>query len=66
MGCALDEVRDAQGYVTGLKVSLTGRCSRLEGLRINPLCSDHLELATKELWGAAAFFGGATSLKSPV
>ncbi len=46
MGCVLDKVRDVKEYVAGLDVSLTGRCSLLEGLRINSQFSDHLELAS--------------------
>ncbi len=56
MDCALDEVRDVKEYVTGLEVSPTGRCSLLDGLRINPQSSDYLQLATKEIWKAAACF----------
>ncbi len=56
MGCVLDEVRDVKEYVTGLEVSPTGRCSFLVGLRINSQCSDYLQLATKEIWKAAAGF----------
>ncbi len=52
MGCALVEVRDLMEHVTGLEVSLTGRCSLLEGLRSNSQPSDHLEHASKELWRA--------------
>ncbi len=58
MGCALGEVRDVEEYVAGLEVSPTGRCSLLGGLRINSQSSDHLELAAKELWRAAACFRG--------
>ncbi len=50
MGCALGEVRDVKEYVTGLEVSPACRCSLLEGLRINFQSSDHLDLASKELW----------------
>ncbi len=32
----LGEVRDAKSYVTGLKVSLTGKCSSLEGCELIP------------------------------
>ncbi len=46
MGCVLGEVRDVKEYVAGLDVSPAGRCSLLEGLRINHQSSDHLELAT--------------------
>ncbi len=35
MGCVLGEVRDFKKKVAGLEVSQTGRCSLLEGLRIN-------------------------------
>ncbi len=58
MGCALGEVRDLKQYVTGLEVSPKRRCSNLEGLKINSQSSDHLELATKELWRTAACFRG--------
>ncbi len=58
MGCALGEVRDVKKYVTGLEVSPTGRCSLLERLRINSQSSDHLELATKELWRISGCFRG--------
>ncbi len=58
MGCALGEVLDVKEYVTGLEVFPTGRCSLLEGLRINTQSSDHLELASKELWRASDCFGG--------
>ncbi len=50
------EVQGVKAYVTGLEVSPTGRCSLLEGLRIYSQSSDHFELATKELWRAAACF----------
>ncbi len=63
MGCALDEVRDDKAYV-GLEVSPMVRCSLLEGLRINSQSSDHLELASKELWRASICFRGAMSLAS--
>ncbi len=49
MGCVLDEVRDVKDYEAGLEVSPMGRCSLLEGLRINSQSSDCLELASKEL-----------------
>ncbi len=64
MGCALGEVRDVKEYVTGLEVSPTGRCSLLEGLRINSQSSDHLELTSKELWRAHDSFRGSMSLTS--
>ncbi len=64
MGCVVGEVRDVKECVTGLEVSPTGRCSLLEGLRINSQSSDHLELASKELWGASDCFRGALSLTS--
>ncbi len=64
MGCALGEVRDVKEHVLGLEVSLAGRCSLLEGLRINSQSSDHMELATKELWRESACFRRAKSLKS--
>ncbi len=41
-----------------------GGGSLLERLRINSQSSDHLELATKELWRVAACFQGAMSLTS--
>ncbi len=59
MGWALDKVRDGKAYVTGLEVFSTGRCSLLEGLRINSQSSDHLELAAKKPWSAGARFQGA-------
>ncbi len=59
MGCALGEVRDVKEYVTGLEVSPSGRCSPLEGLRMNSQSSDPLELASKDLWRASdCFLGG--------
>ncbi len=58
MGCALGEVRDVKEYITGLEVSPMGRCSLLEGLRINSQSSDNLELARKELWRASDCFRG--------
>ncbi len=58
MGCALGEVRDVKEYITGLEVSHTGRCSLLEGLKINSQSSDHLELVAKELWRAPDCFRG--------
>ncbi len=64
MGCVVDEVRDVKEYVTGLEVSPTGRYSLLEGLMINSQSSDHLELASKELWTASDCFRGALSLTS--
>ncbi len=64
MGCALGEVRDIKEYVAGLEVSPMGRCSLLEGLRINSQSSDNLELATRELWRASTCFRGAMSLTS--
>ncbi len=64
MGFALGEVRDVNEYVTGLEVSPTGRCSLLEGLRINSHSSDYLELASKELWRASDCFRGTMSLIS--
>ncbi len=54
MDCALGEVRDGKEYVAGLEVPPTGRCSLLEGFRINFPSSDHLELETNELWRAYA------------
>ncbi len=60
----LGEVRDVKEYATGLEVSPMRRCSLLEGLRINSQSSDHLELASKELWRASDCFRGAMSLKS--
>ncbi len=62
MGCALGEVRDVKEYVTGLEVSPTGRCSLLEGLKINSQSSGHLEQASKELWRASDFFRGSMRL----
>ncbi len=64
MGCALGEVRDVKQYVTGLEVSPKRRCSNLEGLKINSQSSDHLELASQELWRASDCFRGAMSLTS--
>ncbi len=64
MGCELDEVRDVKEHATGLEVSPMGRCSLLEGLRINSQSSDHLELASEELWRASDCFRGAMSLTS--
>ncbi len=64
MGCALGEARDVKEYVTGLEVSPTGRCSLLEGLMTNSQSSDHLKLASKELWRASDCFRGAISLTS--
>ncbi len=58
MVCALGEVWVVKEYVAGLEVSLTGRCSHLEGLRIPFPSSDHLELAAKDLWMASACFRG--------
>ncbi len=58
MGCALGEVRGVKEYVTGLEVSPMGRWSLLEGLRINSQSSDHLELASKEIWRASTFIRG--------
>ncbi len=58
MGWALGKVRDVKEYVLGLELSLTGRCSPLEGLRIKSQFSDRLELTDKELWRAVTFFGG--------
>ncbi len=43
MGCALGEVLEVKEYVAGLEVYPTGRCSLLDGLRINSQSSDHLE-----------------------
>ncbi len=63
MGCALGEVRDVKEYVTGLEVSPTGGCSLLEGLRNNFQSSDHLELATKELWRASDCFRGVIGIQ---
>ncbi len=52
----LGEVRDAKSYVTGLKVSPTGKCSSLEGLRINSQSSDHLEQVNcRRMHGRASF-----------
>ncbi len=62
MGCAFGEVRDVKEYATGFEVSPMGRCSLLEGLRINSQSSNHLELASKELWRASYCFRGAMSL----
>ncbi len=64
MGCVLGEVRDFKKKVAGLEVSQTGKCSLLEGLRINSQSSDHLELAIKEHWRAFDRFRGAMSLNS--
>ncbi len=64
MGCTLGDVRDVNENATGLEVSPSGRCSLLKGLMINSQSSDHLELAVKELWRAAACFRGAMSLTS--
>ncbi len=64
MGYALGEVREVKEYVEGLEASPMGRCSHLEGLRINSQSSDHLELASKEFWRASDFFRGAMSLTS--
>ncbi len=50
--------RGVKEYATGLEVSPMGRCSLLEGLRINSQSSDHLELASKELWRASDCFRG--------
>ncbi len=50
MGCAF--VEDFMEHEARLEVSLTGRCSLLEGLRINSQPSDHLEHVSKELWWA--------------
>ncbi len=61
MGCAFDEVRGFREYVIGLEVSPTGRCSLLEGLRINSQSSDYLELANKEVRRAAVCFWGVLS-----
>ncbi len=58
MGCALGEVWDVKEYAIGLEVSPMGRCSLLEGLRIKSQPSDHLELASKELWRASDCFRG--------
>ncbi len=66
MGCALGEVWDVKEYVTGLEVSPTGRCSLLGGLRINSQSSDHLELASKELWRESDCFQGAMNFTSSV
>ncbi len=55
---SLGEVRDVKKHETGLEASPTGRCSLLERLRINSQSSDHLELATKELWREPACFWG--------
>ncbi len=41
-----------------------GAVFTLEGLRINSQSYDNLELATKELWSAAACFQGTMSLTS--
>ncbi len=60
--CEFGYVWDVKAYVTGLEVSPAGRCSLLAVLRINYHFSDHLELATKELWRTAArIWGGALS-----
>ncbi len=64
MGCVLGEVQDFKKKVAGLEVSQTGKCSLLEGLRINSQSSDHLELASKELRRASDCFRGAMSLTS--
>ncbi len=64
MGCALGEVRDVKEKVTGLEESQMGRCSLLEGKKINSQSSDNLELASKEFWRASDWFRGAMSLKS--
>ncbi len=49
MDSALGKVRYVKEYATGLEVSPMGRCSLLEGLRINSQSSDYLQLASKEL-----------------
>ncbi len=58
MDCVVGEVRDVNEYVAELEVFPAGRCSLLEGLRIDSQSSGHLELVTKELWRAAACFRG--------
>ncbi len=60
----LGEVQDAKAYITGLEVSPTERCSFLEGLRIKPLSSGHLDLAAKGLWRASACFHEAMCFTS--
>ncbi len=64
MGCALGEVRDVKEYITGLEVSPAGRCSLLEGLRINSQFSDHLELASKDLWRASDFWSSFLTIET--
>ncbi len=61
MGCAFVEVRDFMEHVARLEASLTGRCSLLEGLRINSQPSDHLEHVSKELWWATYAMVGSIS-----
>ncbi len=55
----LNEVWDVKEYVTGLEVSPTGRCSLLEGLRINSL--------PRSSGGHPSVFGGGalSSTSSP-
>ncbi len=63
IGWALGEVLDDETYATGLGVSPERMCSLLEGLKISPQSSDHLELAVEELLGAACF--GGRAINSP-
>ncbi len=57
-------VRDVKAYVTGLQVSPMRMHSLLEELRIKSQSSGHLELASKDLWRAAAYFRGTMHLTS--